>query len=188
MIKSRKLELLPHPSYAAAAQVSALYTNVSISGSVLRAEFEYESEKLPLIIPGLRNGSSPSRADELWKTTCFELFLQPLGKKNYWEVNFSPRGDWNVYSFEDYRAGMGPEFRIATVKLEQLESNEKKTRVVFSADFFGLSLRHFELRIGVTAVLETADGAKTYWAIKHASDKPDFHKPESFTHRAMIGM
>ena len=31
-----------------------------------------------------------------------------------------------------------------------------------------------------TAVIEEADGTKSYWALAHPSDKPDFHHPDSF--------
>ncbi len=32
----------------------------------------------------------------------------------------------------------------------------------------------------LTAVLEEKDGAKSYWALAHAPDKPDFHHPDCF--------
>ena len=34
--------------------------------------------------------------------------------------------------------------------------------------------------IGLCAVIERWDGAISYWALAHPSDKPDFHHPESF--------
>ena len=30
------------------------------------------------------------------------------------------------------------------------------------------------------AVLEEKDGTKSYWALAHAADKPDFHHPDCF--------
>ena len=35
-------------------------------------------------------------------------------------------------------------------------------------------------KLALSAVIETVDGAKTYWALAHPSDKPDFHHPDSF--------
>ena len=38
-------------------------------------------------------------------TTCFEAFLGLPGHTAYWEINLAANGDWNVYSFDDYRSG-----------------------------------------------------------------------------------
>lgn len=32
----------------------------------------------------------------------------------------------------------------------------------------------------ITAVIEEADGTKSYWALAHPSEKPDFHHPDGF--------
>ena len=32
--------------------------------------------------------------------------------------------------------------------------------------------------LALSAVIEAIDGAKTYWALAHPSDKPDFHHPD----------
>ena len=34
--------------------------------------------------------------------------------------------------------------------------------------------------LGLSAVLEDLNGEKTWWALAHAPDKPDFHHPDSF--------
>src|SRR5688572_26316236 len=41
--------------------------------------------------------ATPRRKDELWRHTCFEFFLAIKDQPAYWEFNFSPSGDWNVY-------------------------------------------------------------------------------------------
>ncbi len=41
----------------------------------------------------------PSRADELWQTTCFEAFLREAGADAYREWNFAPSGHWAAYDF-----------------------------------------------------------------------------------------
>jgi len=35
-------------------------------------------------------------------------------------------------------------------------------------------------RTALSAVIESADGTRSYWALAHPSDKPDFHHPDSF--------
>jgi hypothetical protein len=32
----------------------------------------------------------------------------------------------------------------------------------------------------LSAVIEAADGTISYWALKHPSDRPDFHHADSF--------
>ena len=34
--------------------------------------------------------------------------------------------------------------------------------------------------LGLSVVLEERDGTKSYWALEHASDKPDFHASDCF--------
>ena len=34
--------------------------------------------------------------------------------------------------------------------------------------------------INLTAVLEEQDGTKSYWALAHPPEKPDFHMPDCF--------
>jgi len=35
-------------------------------------------------------------------------------------------------------------------------------------------------RFSLTAIVEQSNGALSYWALAHASAKPDFHHPDSF--------
>lgn len=37
------------------------------------------------------------------------------------------------------------------------------------------------LDIGLSAVIEAQDGSKTYWALAHLAQQPDFHLRASFT-------
>ena len=43
-----------------------------------------------------------------------------------------------------------------------------------SSDFSG------KLKLGLSAVIEGADGGLSYWALRHPPGKPDFHHPEAF--------
>ena len=35
-------------------------------------------------------------------------------------------------------------------------------------------------QLGLSAVLEEVDGTKSYWALAHPEDKPNFHHPDCF--------
>ena len=48
----------------------------------------------------------PARTDELWRSTCFELFLRFDDDERYVEFNFSPSTRWAAYAFDGYREGM----------------------------------------------------------------------------------
>jgi hypothetical protein len=37
--------------------------------------------------------------------------------------------------------------------------------------------------LSLSIVLEETDGTKSYWALAHCSDKPDFHAPDCFVGR-----
>ena len=92
----------------------------------------------------------------------------------YREFNFSPSTQWAAYDFDGYRAGM----RNADVLAPRIEGRHGQ--------------KHYELhvafdlpgdgpwRVALTAVIEETGGVKSYWALKHAPGKPDFHHADGF--------
>ncbi len=122
------------------------------------------------------------RRDELWKTTCFELFLAHPDQRGYFEVNLATSGDWNVYAFDGYREGMRRAEGVARSPLQDVRSSGDRIELRGR-----LQLKDFPLVgpvvLGVTAVVEYEDGTKDYWALAHKAEKPDFHVRESFTAR-----
>jgi hypothetical protein len=42
------------------------------------------------------------------------------------------------------------------------------------------SYENAPLALGISAVIEASDGTRSYWALAHPSDKPDFHHPGAF--------
>lgn len=131
-----------------------------------------------VIIPKQKTARA-TRQDDLWQMTCFELFLSSPGQKKYWEVNLSPNKNWNVYSFESYREGMQIENNIQDICiLTEQDDNSLSLQTSLSLD--RISLDNCPLQIGVSTVLEMTDKQKTYWALKHGQEKPDFHDRSSF--------
>ena len=115
------------------------------------------------------------RADELWRTTCFEAFLRPHAEAAYREWNFAPSTQWAAYDFDDYRDGMR-HAEIAQPPYIRLEDNF--TWFAFGATISVDSAIQWDL--GLAAVLEEKDGTKSYWALAHPAEKPDFHHPDCF--------
>ena len=121
----------------------------------------------------------PERRQGLWEDTCFECFIGAQTASAYWEFNFSPAGHWNVYHFDDYRQGMHPEAAFDGLPMEMLPLQEAM-RLTVDIDLKKLKLEGRPIRLALSAVLVAATGEKSYWALVHGGDKPDFHHPVGF--------
>ena len=126
----------------------------------------------------IRAVTDPWRADELWRTTCFEAFMGPAGETTYREWNFAPRGNWAAYDFSGYREDM-EKADVRSPPYIRMEDNF--TWWTVGATIAVEAEKHWQL--GLSAVLEEKDGAKSYWALAHPSEKPDFHAPGCFVAR-----
>lgn len=145
--------------------------------SGLRLVYRLEGSLDTLSVPARTH---PTRRDDLWRHTCFEAFLRARGEAGYAEFNFSPSGEWAAYRFDAYRAGMR--------ELEQVGAPQ----IVTSRDGDVLqievridALPHpwtavAPLSLALTAVLEHADGAISYWSVAHPAGRPDFHQQAGF--------
>lgn len=121
----------------------------------------------------------PSRADELWRTTCFEAFVRKDGG-GYGELNLSPAGRWAAYEFTAYREGM---YAHPGVEVRDFRRGRDDVTLEVGATFdldrlMGPDATPWS--IGLSAVIEDVDGNISYWALVHPPGKPDFHHPDSF--------
>ena len=115
----------------------------------------------------------PRSADRLWQHTCCEIFIAREGAAGYQELNFSPSGEWAAYSFRGYREG-GARGEVVPA----IEVSQGPQRLELSAS---IPLEEDgKLRIALSAVVEEEDGRLSYWALRHAPGKPDFHHPDAF--------
>lgn len=172
-----QFNLVPHPSTPPAGLEFKLWANVDYAASLgaaatLNIWFGIGAPASRFVIP---EAAEPERADELWRTTCFEAFLGQSGRTAYREWNFAPSGQWAAYDFSDYREGM-TEADTADPPYVRMEDNFTwwtlgATIAVDAASRWDLSL---------SAVIEEKDGTKSYWALAHTADKPDFHARDCF--------
>lgn len=111
--------------------------------------------------------STPERADDLWRTTCFELFVGGE-RESYREFNLSPSGAWAAYAFDSHRSG-----RRATEAHVEIETSLNNNRLSLVAKIDS----EFDdpAQVGLTAVIEERDGMIRYWATAFAPGEPDFH-------------
>jgi len=175
-----QLNLFPHPSTPMADppfEVWARVEHASALGSVASTNIWF-GVSAPLSRFALPAPAEPARADELWQTTCFEAFLRPAGEEAYREWNFAPSGQWAAYDFAATRTDM----KNADVAGPYVRIEDNFTWWALGATFAADADTHWEL--GLSAVLEEKDGAKSYWALAHpAGDRPDFHDPVCFAAR-----
>jgi hypothetical protein len=117
------------------------------------------------------------RADALWQSTCFELFLMPDSGPAYCEFNLSPSERWAAYDFAAYRD------RTADRPLERAPQGTMRVGTafaIFDAAIPLSALPQTESRMNIAAVIEEQGGVKSYWALTHPREKPDFHDPACF--------
>lgn len=148
-------------------------------GGRLEMIYRLEGELGALLVPEL---SDPGRADELWKHTCFEIFLLKAEAPSYIEFNFAPTGQWAAYSFRSRRSGMR---NIEGVSQAPIGTMTFGRQFVLKADvdllgIDGLPPADAPWRAAISTVIEAADGRKAYWAVQHPEGNPDFHAPEGF--------
>ena len=168
--------LLCHPAAPCPArhQVSASAHLTADGTLALCFELRGDADKLRIPAP-----QPPGAADGLWQHTCCEAFVAAVDGAEYREFNLSPSGQWAAYRFHAYRkrdAGFVPP--VAP------QSDFRRT-----ADGFRLTAQLAPellppatvFQIGLTLVLEASDGGKSYWALAHCAEQPDFHLGQSFT-------
>lgn len=163
-------QLTLHPDSRTQA-VRAIEVDVVRTQGELRLSYALRGDLDAIAWPAL---ASPSRTDELWRHTCFEAFVRIDGAEGYYEFNFAPSRQWAAYRFDAYRAGMAPAFEFADPRIE----------IVRGAESFGLQtaivLPDGALNLALSAVIEERAGGLSYWALKHAPGKADFHHADGF--------
>ncbi|UPT61332.1 MAG: DOMON-like domain-containing protein [Hyphomonadaceae bacterium JAD_PAG50586_4] len=167
-----RLALTPHPDFRPDA-IAAIEVEIMRAGPE-RLELVYRAQgSTPDLL--VTAHAEPERTDGLWATTCFELFAKRADGEAYCEFNFAPSSQWAAYAFDGYRAGMRELAMEAPVIEMSATDDVFELRVAVEASVLSAGAR-----LAVTAVIEQADGAKSYWSVRHAAGKPDFHHADSF--------
>ena len=177
MTLEHRLELICHPSTSCKA-VRAIEVVVRRSANgELEMTYRVDGDIARILVAP---PNQPGIAKELWRHTCVEAFIAIAGQPAYHEFNFAPSGDWMVYAFSGYRNG-GP-LANATMRPQiAISSTERRLELhaVVRLDTLSAAHQRASLRIGLAAVIESSEGF-SYWALRHPSDKPDFHNADGF--------
>jgi hypothetical protein len=132
---------------------------------------------------GIRMPSAAAnvRSDRLWRHTCFEAFVRATPDIGYYELNFSPSGQWAAYQFSGYRDGMRVAGEITGVPLEVRSSPDGCVlRASLEPNRFAGLPADRAWRLGLSAVIEDTSGDLSYWALAHPPGRPDFHHADGF--------
>jgi hypothetical protein len=167
--------LVPHPSTPCDA-VRSLGALASLTASGrLEVHFVLRADLDRILVPS----PAPVRfRDGLWQHTCFEAFVAADAQAGYRELNVAPSREWAAYAFTKYREGMTRLERVPDVDVRHGEGRlDVRVGVELSA-WFDAPWR--TLQLGLTAVVETTDGARAYYALRHPLDRPDFHHRGGF--------
>ncbi len=110
-----------------------------------------------------------ARRDNLWKTTCFEIFWQPAGGSYYREFNLSPSSQWACYDFDDFRLNS----RDAPVEAISIACRFDDGELVLDADI--ASQLPIPADVALNAIVEDKDGNIQFWALAFQPGKAEFH-------------
>lgn len=179
------MQLTPHPASAAPAGLSLeagpLAAVPGAARGALVLQYRLHGDLAELLLPA---PASPARRDELWRHTCFELFVAEPGSERYFEFNFSPSTEWAAYAFTGYREGMQPLPLSTAPRIECRASRQAvELTVTVARPDLGRAPAAF-VRVphamALTAVLEFTGGRMSYWSLAHPAGRPDFHHRDGF--------
>ena len=173
---ARRFELRCHPS-APTDSVRSLAVLLTRSANELQLTYRLDGDVSRIL---MAPPATPRIGVDLWRHTCFEVFIAIEGRREYHEFNFAPSGEWTVYAFNGYRVG-GPLADESMRPNIALRSTDGRVELDAMARLDALSDVHSgaRLRIGLAAVIEASDGF-SYWALHHQAEKPDFHATDGF--------
>lgn len=160
------LPLVLHPD-CAAGSIHSIEAEIVPTADGCRVIFVAHGDIARIAVPAI---AAPGRFDNLWKTTCFEIFWSHDGT-SYREFNLSPSTRWACYDFDAFRAGM----RDAPAEVQiAVEASDRQLRLEATIQS--------ELPLGATValngIIEDEDGVNRFWALAFRPGAPEFHAAE----------
>lgn len=166
-----------HPDLTCPTNLVFTVDILCLSGIGLQLNYCLQGNLQHLRIPKTQ---PPAMTDGLWEHTCFEVFIATEGDSAYQEFNFSPSGQWAHYVFSDYRQRRAwHSDHVYALDVERSDT-DLQMNVIIPLHELALIDNSKTVQIGITAVLEAADGELSYWALHHPAKTPDFHHRDGF--------
>jgi len=148
----------------------------TLSRARLDLHYRFAGDPATLCLPAAQ---IPGPADGLWRRTCCEAFIAASETTAYDEYNFSPAGQWAAYRFTAYRQrdpAAPPPAALPPIEFRR-RADGFDLRAAIPASLLPAG---GPLRLGLSAVIERADGGMDYWALAHGGERPDFHQRQTF--------
>lgn len=170
--------LVPHPAAPPSPGVEAL-ASAALDGRGLVLRWSLRAA--PNLLAVAPRASRPGRRDRLWEHTCCEAFVGTPDGEGYLELNLAPSEDWALWAFDGYRSGMraaasgAPRMRVLRMP------RELRVDAIVDPDAVRAFIGSPPYVTGLSAVVEEQDGRRSYFALAHAGERPDFHARESWT-------
>ena len=162
-------ELVLHPS-CTSGPITRVTASIEPTGGGCRARFRLEGDIGAIKVPV---HSPPERMDDLWKTTCFEIFWQPEGGSHYREFNLSPSSRWAAYDFDDLREN-GRDAPVEAISVASSHGSvDGQGELVLEASI--ASDLPLPADVALNAIVEDEEGNIQFWALAFPDGKPEFH-------------
>lgn len=158
--------LVLHPD-CAPGSIQSITADVVATADGCRATFVATGDVSMIAVPTV---AEPGRFDNLWQTTCFEIFWSHDGT-SYREFNLSPSTRWACYDFDAFREGM----RDAPAEVE-IAVTVTDTELRLTADI--RSTLPLPATVALNGIIEDADGVNRFWALAFRPGAPEFHASE----------
>ncbi len=177
------IQLFTFPGQNSDINLRAEFSNTA---NLFKVCFELSKTKNMSEPPATENFKSRKllRKDNIWKKTCYEVFWSEPGKSNYWELNYSAKGEWNIYQFESYRVLQPPK---PSLDFAVVEINSSPTKMACQ---FKTKLDFTSLELSFCSIIKTLKQETLCFSSDHGknnlSDKPDFHLRKSFSNLRKI--
>ena len=151
-------------SDCASGSITAIEALIEPTPTGCRAVFVARGDIARIAVPQI---DAPGRFDNLWKTTCFEIFWSHDGA-SYREFNLSPSTRWACYSFDTFREGMrdAPAEVAITVSVS---ASELRLEAQITSDL------PVPATVALNGIIKDHDGVNRFWALAFCPGKPEFH-------------
>ncbi len=169
-----EVQLLCHPQSDAGGVTGVNASITRVGRGEIQVVYRVSGAVRELEVPAQ---TQPHRVDGLWKNTCFEIFIKQPDEEIYLEHNFSPSSQWAVYQFSNYRRDM---VEVATAAPEFIVERQDIDLVISASFYLPDEWQESDLQVGLSAVLATKIGNRSYWALVHPEGDPDFHHKDCF--------
>ena len=159
--------LLLHPD-CPAGPIASITALIKPTKSGCHARFRVSGDLDAIVIPEV---TEPERMDDLWRTTCFEIFWEDASNDSgpgYREFNLSPSTRWACYDFDDLRLNSCD----GSAEVSIGRRSEADALVIEAEIISDLPL---PANVALSAIIEDRQGNIQYWALSFAPGKADFH-------------